>query len=111
MTVSPSVQTVKYYTAMIDNQCSISIDNSTVITNPNTRFTAENSIISTVSLRLSIAYAKYIPITEEDPLNTKEMDDVPIVVKIMYDMVWNHYGSPIYPVKTRYMLSTDNTIL
>jgi len=98
MTVSPSMQTVTNYTTMVTNKCCIYIDGSTIIVKTNTRFTAENSIISAMSLGLSIVYATYIPIAEEDPLITKEMDDAPVGVKIMYDMVRNHYGSPVYPV-------------
>jgi len=96
---------------MVANQCGISIDGSTAIAKTNTRFTAENSIISTMSLGLSIAYANYIPITKEDPLITKEMDDAAVGVKIMYAMVRNHYGNPIYPVKPQYMLSSDDTVV
>jgi len=111
MTILPSVQTVKHYTTMVANQCGISIDGSTTIAKTNNRFTAENSIISAVSLGLSILYANYIPITKEDPLIAKDMDDALVGVKIMYDMVCNCYGSPIYTVKPQYMLSTNSTIV
>ena len=111
MHVSPSVQTVKNIPAMVANQCGISIDGSTAIAKTNTRFTAENSIIAAMSLALAIAYANYIPITEEDPSITKEMEDAPIGVKLMYDLVRKHYGCPIYPVKPQYILSTDDTVV
>ena len=111
MVISPSVQTVKHYAAMVANQCGISIDSSTTIDKISNYFTADNSIISAMSLVLDTAYANYIPITEKDPLITKEMDDTPIGVKIMYDMVWNHYGSPIYSVKSQCILSTNNTVV
>ena len=96
---------------MVANQCGISIDGSTAIAKTNTRFTVENSIIAAMSLALAIAYANYIPITEEDPSITKEMEDAPIGVKIMYNMVCQHYSSPIYPVKHQYILSTNDTVV
>ena len=111
MPVSPSVQTIKNITAMVANQCGISIDGSSAIAKTNTRFTAENSIICAMALALAIAYAHYIPITVEDPQILKEMEDAPIGVKIMYDLVRKHYGCPIYPVKPEYMYSTDDTVV
>lgn len=111
MPASTSMQTVKNIAAMFANQCGILIDGSSAIAKTNTRFTAENSIICAMALALAIAYANYIRITVEDPRILKEMEDAPIGVKIMYDLVRKHYGCPIYPVKPEYMYSTDDAVV
>ena len=69
---------------MVANKSGIFLNNSTAISKTNTCFTADNSIISAMSLGLSIVHTNYIPITEEDPLITKEIDDTPVRVNIMY---------------------------
>ena len=107
----PSQTTLNNSKAVISSQSSISITTS-AIQKTNNRFTAENSLISSMSFILVIASTHYMTTYDEQQETRQDMKDAPIDVKMLYSMVSTAYNDiPIFPIKPQYILSTDDSVV
>jgi hypothetical protein len=74
----------------------------------NTRFTAENSIMSAVSFAVTAAGTCFIPEVTADPSN-KEFSSICPNDRRLSSMVARALGTPVTPVKPSLLFSTDDT--
>ena len=108
--ITVSNKSIINYRAMLAVSSGISIS-TTSVTKTNTRYTAENSLISAMAL-LGVVAATHYFICDEGQLEIKtEMRDAPDGVELLYKLVSDVYGNlPIFAVKPELLFSTDDTV-
>ena len=108
--VEPHRTTLVNYKALLAATEGISIAKS-FTHKSNTRFTAENSLISAMSFLVLVACTHY-NISLETSINVKnEISEAENGVKMIYDMVsFQNDNLPMFPVKPEYVFSTDDTV-
>ena len=110
-TKNPSHTSINNYKAVLASQSSVSI-NTTAISKTNNRYTAENSLISAMTFLVVIASTHFILANEEKDKIRKDMKDVPVGIKMLYDMASKVHGNlPVIPIKTQHIYSSTDTIM
>ena len=108
--ISPHHSTLANYQALLVCREGVSICTS-VTSKTQTRYSAENSLISAMALLCCVAATHYdvsTPETIEDETNIESADTG---AKKLYEMVRKSYGNlPIMAVKPHLVLSTDDTV-
>ena len=103
-------QTVTNYAALFASQPNVSIT-KTAIAKTITRFTAENSLASSMTLLLVVSATHFTPPTERSIATEKELEDATDGAKRLYKLIQDFYGGVYLEVaKPQYSLSTDDTV-
>ena len=106
----PVMRTLTNYKALIANNKGVSIC-TTVTPKTTTRYTSENSLISSMALLCVIASTHYIAVTEIQHKVEKEVREEDEGVKMLYSMISkSHNNLPIFPIRPELVLSTDDTV-
>ena len=110
-TKGPCKSTLTNYIALMAHSPEISICTSTT-SKTTTRFTAENSLISAMSLCCLVAYTHYDITTEENQKLVDDMtninENLPKGVKLFFKMIHKFYDyKPIIPILPAMCYSTD----
>ena len=104
--------TSNYYAGLIASQPTVSIT-KTAIKKTQTRYTAENSLISSMALAVVVAATHFTPTTDDTTGLKKELKGASEGAKKFYNMVQDAYrGSnlPLSVVKPQYVLSSDDIV-
>ena len=109
--INPHHKTFTNYQALLAGSDGISICQS-VTPKTQTRYTAENSLISAMCLVMVVAATHYDVTTTKNISLNKNILRAPEGVKILYDMICNHYekNMPISNIRPELILSTDDTV-
>jgi hypothetical protein len=109
--VEACITTTSNYAALLASQPSVSIT-KTAIKKTQTRYTAENSLISLMALVLDVAATHFTPTTEDISEQEKELERASEGAKKFYKMVQDAYGGnvPLSVVKPQNTLSSDDTV-
>jgi hypothetical protein len=109
--VEACITTTSNYAALLAAQPSVSIT-KTAIKKTQTRYTAENSLISSMALVLVVAATHFTPTTEDISEQDKELERASEGAKKFYKMVQDAYGGdvPLSVVKPQNTLSSDDTV-
>ena len=111
---TPSATTLDNYKALIIAKNSSVTTSNYAVSKSNSRYTSENSLISSMALLLVIAATHYIVI-EEDNLEVRldmKKESTPKGVIKLYNMISSYYKNlPIFPIKPQYIFSTDDTVI
>ena len=110
MDYNPHRKTLHNYAVLIASKKYIFITTS-AIPNNCTRYTAEKSLISTMSLLCVISATHYEVISEISRDVEKEVRKTSIGVKKLYKVVTEIYGNlPVSPIHPELILSVDDTV-
>jgi len=108
--LNPSKSSVTDYIALLDHQTGISIDGNKAISKTMTRFTVENSIITSITYVVTVVYSHYIPVEEECPKVKKRyegsfcwrQDDVLTDIKITWRCAYHTCQASIFILNQRH---------
>ena len=109
--INPHHKTLTNYQALLAGSDGILICQS-VTPKTRTRYTAENSLISAICLVMVVAATHYDVTTTKNISLNKNMLRAPEGVRILYDMICNHYkkNMPISIICPELILSKDNRV-
>ena len=109
--MKPSHTTINNYKAMLATSEGVSICSST-ISKTNTRYTAENSLISSMALICTVAASHFDVSTDINLSEPKNISKATDGAQKLYKMVFDTVGKnvPVMVVKPEYVLTTDDTV-
>ena len=108
---NPSRTTVNNYKAVLGSQASVSIT-TTAISKTNNRYTTEKTLISVMEFLIVVTSTHFILANEENDKIRTDMNNAPMGVKMLYDMVSKAHGNlPVILIKTQYIYSSDDTVM
>jgi hypothetical protein len=108
--IQPHQQTIRNYSARLAAMKGMDFVECTTIKST-TRYTAENSLISSMAFLLLVASTHYVVTRDKNKKVYKEIQDASEGAQKLFQLVQEaHGGMPIFPIKPSHMTTTDDTV-
>jgi hypothetical protein len=108
--IVPTQQTIRNYSARLAAMNGMDFSQRTTIKSA-TRYTAENSLISSMAFLLLVASTHYVVTRQKNQKVYKDVEDAPKGALKLFRLVQEaHGGLPIFPIKPSHMTTTDDTV-
>jgi hypothetical protein len=108
--IVPTQQTIRNYSARLAAMKGMDFSQRTTIKS-STRYTAENSLISSMAFLLLVASTHYVVTRHKNQKVYTDIQDAPKGALKLFQLVQEaHGGLPIFPIKPSHMTTTDDTV-